>query len=164
MLLPREIHRIVLLMMEYQKMNNVKGLCIDNATYLRDSMQGSGFAAKMKAVMAVTNRDGGVEICAHQVVEWRGMILDPSYEVAHRSPRYADTIDSLNDLDKMTAEVKRAALEGFLNMVRSAEKCNGKDLYIVNRHHYDAQADYVAERSGGTSFNGDVPTREEDRW
>ena len=129
----------ITLMEAYQKIHNIKGKCISNATYLKDYIESLSLTCKVVPVMNIYADDSNKRniITVHMVVELDdGRMYDPSYEIDQHHGMYVKTIAEFNDwyneapnpiVDGLT---HKEIVLNFLGFLKNAERINTKLGYV----------------------------------
>lgn len=139
------VQDIVRGMWSYQQQHGIRGRCMDNALFLKDSINAVGGAARVKAVFAEWTIDGQQCCGIHMVVQVLTKVIDPSYEVGQDPhAEYFPTIHGsrLASVDGVPSEMSRRELvAAFLEFVEIAQRINNGEVLVTDRQYYNAQAD-----------------------
>ena len=140
------MERLCRCMHSYQKENNIKKLCMDNATFFRDSINASfNENAEAITVFAVFEKNKDLCVCVHMVVKITDIqIIDPSYEIAcNDNVEYVRDIKTLLKMKlDLKEEDKKHLITKFLRMKQYEDRMK-TELLIVNKEYYNKQADYI---------------------
>lgn len=142
--------KLVQLMYDYQKKNDIKGRCITNSIYVRDYMKTNKKNATMKAVIAVGKvGKNDMMVGIHMVVELEGIIIDPSYEISQHNLIYVDSFSKAMALSKGATYIdgyglsKKELIKEFLYFIEVAKKINDDIIENIDMDYYMAQGEYV---------------------
>lgn len=154
-----EIVRILLTMLEYQKLNNIKGQCMTNVQYLLDTIKMNETDSKAKAmpVIALHRRGDEMLIVAHLVIALEDdKIIDPSYEISSlddESTIYCSKISTVKEYLKSTnsdqAETNKTlkfATSKLIEFMKITDEMNRGEIRVSNKEYYNNQADYVESK------------------
>jgi hypothetical protein len=138
---------LVRTMHEFQSREGTRNMCVANALYLRDALVCNGCDAKATAVIALQPVPPDIVSTCHVVVVCGGRIYDPSYDVGHSRPDYAETIRELRErlTGLLTPGALRYATERHLKLLDAASKINAGEFILPADGGYDyyrRQADY----------------------
>lgn len=143
--------KILFLMREYQRDNNIGDKCITNAIYLFDSLKMNGLNVQVKpAIVISTTSETTIHlISGHLVVYKDSMLLEPSYDVYSLENKvYFDTIKDFmsyaikSNLNLSKESIKKI-MDDFIKFLKFSKSINDGELLISDREFYDKQADYV---------------------
>ena len=145
------IVKVVDLMREYQRENDIKNQCITNCQYLYDtiiySFKSLKHRVKVKPVIFVSLSKQLFVI--HMVVEFDDFIIDPSYETFSVEDReYYSSIGDIKNIFKHIdgGLTHRECIEIFLKFVNCAEQMNKYNICMVAcKDFYNKQADYISQ-------------------
>ena len=147
-------------MIEYQKLNNTKRHCIDNAQYYRDCISNLPGNIEVRAVLGhckQTRQNRTFIVVSHLVVVYDNKIIDPSYEIFKLKPNYYFTLKDFVEsvpLDQgfQNGKLSKEQVKEHLDFVELAEKINNQSLALplaaqsdISLEYYNNQADYVEE-------------------
>lgn len=144
------VERLINLMLEYQKIHEIKQECITNSQYLYSSLNKSGLNVKVEPVIVIGKRGFNTIIVNHMVVIMYAnkdiKILDASYDVIIlQDKKYIHNINDFmkNFKDDLSKEGIRYTLSNHINFVNHAKKINSGKTLICDKNHYNNQADYI---------------------
>lgn len=148
-----DVSTIFYLMMDYQRINNIEGKCIDNVQYYYDNLICNGYNnVKVKPIFVIGNNDIGDVIFfkGHLVIMIgeSNSLLDPSYEVFNlKNVKYYDNIkDVIKVLDDIKIKVDtKQVIETFYEFYEISEIINSKNNFIStgSGDYYLSQANYI---------------------
>jgi len=156
-----EISRICRVMREYQKMNNIKEMCMTNTQTLYDIIKASfpTVDVKAKAVIGCNIIKASVDDIdqtpilkqtIHLMIIADGIYYEPSYELySSRDIQYFSSIKNLlegvipNDIIKDNI---KDTLQSFLRFVKLEEKINSGEFSITDKDYYNGQLDYIESK------------------
>lgn len=147
------IEKIVNAMHEYQKMNNVKGCCVTNATILYDILRlHTPINVKVKAVYALSY-DTRRLFEGHVVISvGNDKLIEPSWEV--KNLKDVVYFDSISKLLKANKEIDPFGIDPQLipNMIKNyiyfedvAHRINNGEILITANEHYYKQLGYLRD-------------------
>jgi hypothetical protein len=148
---------IVLSMMEFQKINNIKNQCVTNVQYLYDcvKMNHKSWNVKVKPVIVLSIDDNETKmlrfVSGHLILllDNNETIIDPSYDVfSLKNKSYFDNVkDFLDNFDDNSKAFIKENLKkiicDFVDFAKLAERINNGELLICDEEFYNNQADYV---------------------
>lgn len=152
----RYIIQVYKAMHAYQKINNIKGECIQNCQYLYDCITKNGLCdfIKPKVVITVYQTDDGPAIfIVHMVLQDAdGNLIDPSYEVASLKRDYHTSVKGfINSLKNCKGlldqkDVIKSTISQFLSLIPFEERImDNNGPILTNKLTYNLQADWVEE-------------------
>ena len=165
-------------MLEYQKKNNIKGRCVTNVQYLRDTIINNMEAiskAKVKVLPAICisrHPPDEFKICyGHLCIEWNDTIIEPSYVIAILGKEYkTEYYHTINDFmtcpfntpkwNSTNFKLSKEQINKFISFVKSANNMNNNEL-IVDEDYYNKQADYVENKMSSILKNRKVMTKKQ---
>lgn len=145
-------------MREYQKMNNIKEMCMTNTQTLYDIIKASFplVDVKAKAVICCSTMDANsdehdrrpiLKQTIHLMIIADGIYYEPSYELySSKDIQYFSSIKNLlegvvpNDIIKDNI---KNTLQSFLRFVKLEEKINSGEFSITDKDYYNNQLDYI---------------------
>ena len=153
-----QISKICRVMREYQKMNNIKEMCMTNTQTLYDIIKASFplVDVKAKAVICCNTMDANsddhdrtpiLKQTIHLMIIADGIYYEPSYELySSKDIQYFSSIKNLlegvipNDIIKDNI---KTTLQSFLRFVKLEEKINSGEFSITDKDYYNNQLDYI---------------------
>lgn len=147
---------IILKMREYQKLNNIKGKCVDNTTYAARIINSNGgnIEAKSYIVISVETTPSTL-IYGHLALNFKGdIIIEPSYEVF--SIPNCVYFDNLKDVipiisKNSTLDIKEI-ISRFLLFTKYAELINSGETCYTEGEYINKLDDYIEEYIKTTNF------------
>ena len=142
-------------MHKYQKINNVKGHCIQNCQYLYDCITKNGLSdtIKPKAVIVSYHLDNeNIAFHVHMILQDAdGTIIDPSFEIASVKGTYHTSIkgfiDSFKNDKSLGAhykEIIKTTASKFLSFIPFTYRImDNNGPIITDKLHYNLQADWI---------------------
>ena len=145
-------------MREYQKMNNIKEMCMTNTQTLYDIIKASFplVDVNAKAVICCSTMDANsdehdrrpiLKQTIHLMIIADGIYYEPSYELySSKDIQYFSSIKNLlegvvpNDIIKDNI---KNTLQSFLRFVKLEEKINSGEFSITDKDYYNNQLDYI---------------------
>ena len=159
----RLLKSVINTMMEYQKINNIKGECITNTQILYDIIKAiePTLDVKIKAVIVVAN-DDNITYCVKGhlvlVVDNGKKVLDPSYEVAsYENSNYLTNVNTFIKFLKNNYNKKQqtelfnscgklpSIIESHIRFVNFANRMNDGDFYRYV-DYYNNLFNYIQEK------------------
>jgi len=145
------------LMLKYQKMNNIKRMCMTNAQILRDLISGPTNSIKVTVIPVICigaqiNIPDTLSICAgHLVVRCGDIIIDPSYEYSHgfTNKKYFYSIGEFSKFAKKMASsphITKEHIKTFVSLHDTAEKINSGGCYTTDKSYYNNVFDYIENK------------------
>lgn len=145
-------------MREFQKMNNIKEMCMTNTQTLYNIIKASFplVDVKAKAVICCSRMDASpndidktpiLKQTIHLMIIADGIYYEPSYELySSKDIKYFSSIKNLlegvipNDIIKDNI---KTTLQSFLRFVKLEEKINSGEFSITDKDYYNNQLDYI---------------------
>jgi len=145
------IFDIMTYMLKYQKLNNIKQMCLTNVTYLLNSIHANYPLSNAKAVPCVCcildESSKTIHTIIHIIIIIDGIIYDPSYECwsFKKTSWYGLTINDvkLKYGDKISNDGYKSILVQLLRFNYYATEINNGTPVITDKGYYNKQADYV---------------------
>lgn len=143
------ISKICRVMREYQKMHNIKEMCMTNTQTLYDCIKASFPDAdvKAKAVICCNELDGFIiKQTIHLMIIVDDIYYEPSYELYKEKPMYFSNIKNLLEGFVPNTLIKnnlKEMLPNFLQFVKHEESINSGDFLITDKKYYNNQLDYL---------------------
>lgn len=149
-----KINKIVLLMRNYQRINNIKQQCVTNVSYLYNQLKAWNMShrAKVKAIFAVSDDDDNFTVVAGHVVIYldNETIIEPSYDVFNlKNIRYFDNIkDVSNEFKEEYKKIKfkdkcEYYIKQHIEFMKIAEQINNGEILTANPTFLNNQGEYV---------------------
>ncbi len=146
------ISKIVLLMREYQKQNNIKNNCSTNTQYLYDCIKQNFINANVKACAVIvisTENDITTCVAGHLVILLDNtIIIDPSYDVYKKiNKSYCNNVKDFIELYSGGMEklfIKEVCTK-YIYFMSLADSINKGKILINDKTYYNEQADYIEE-------------------
>jgi len=157
-----EISRICRVMREYQKMNNIKEMCMTNTQTLYDIIKASfpTVDVKAKAVIGCNIIKASVDDIdqtpilkqtIHLMIIADGIYYEPSYELYSIGDiqYYSNIKNLLEGFDILKDKIKdkiKETLQSFLRFVKLEEAINSGGFTITDKDYYNGQLDYIESK------------------
>jgi len=159
-----EISRICRVMREYQKIHDIKEMCVTNTQTLYDIIKASFpiVNVKAKAVISCSIIDADVDDIdqtpilkqtIHLILVADGIYYEPSYELySVDDVQYYSNIKNLLEgfeghdaYDIIKGKIKDI-LQSFLRFVKLEEAINSGEFTITDKDYYNGQLDYIESK------------------
>lgn len=143
---------VVLMMREYQKINNIKRRCITNAQFLYDNMTRistkNDIQTRSVIVVGLSNEDTYVILGGHIVVVLDGDVIEPSYDIySINDVCYYDNVkDFMEDCSLVIEkDLIKKTIQNFLEFQKYEKRINSGGFLVSGDDliYYNEQADYI---------------------
>jgi len=151
----KEICKIIKLMHQYQKDNNITKQCVTNVQYLYDVFKcniNEYFTFKAIPVMCIGYRGNDIIIVkGHLLLKLEDRIIDPSYEIdsldnLHIYDNIKMFLDALSVNEALQDFIRKDVVTTFLTFKSLADQINSGGL-VTDKDYYNNQADYIEANS-----------------